>query len=63
MKRGREFKSRLDHHPVPQVSDVSENRSQSAGLRAIYDRERTWRAAAAGAKWRNAAKPIRPLFC
>jgi hypothetical protein len=23
MKRGREFKSRLDHHPVPQFSDFS----------------------------------------
>jgi hypothetical protein len=22
MKRGREFKSRLDHHPVPRVSDI-----------------------------------------
>ena len=35
MKRGREFKSRLDHHPVSQLSDLSENRSKFARVRAI----------------------------
>jgi hypothetical protein len=34
---GREFKSILLHHPVPQFSDLSENRSKSARVRAIFD--------------------------
>jgi hypothetical protein len=34
-KMGLWFKSRLDHHPVPQLSDVSENRSKFARVRAI----------------------------
>ena len=62
-KVARKFESTPLHHPVPQFSDVSDNRSKSARLRAICDRERTRRAAAAGAKWQNAAKPIRPPFC
>ena len=37
MKRGREFKSRLDHRPVPRFSDILENRSKSARVRAICD--------------------------
>jgi hypothetical protein len=48
MKRrsgGRQFKSTLLHHPVYRYSDISENRSKFARVRAICDRWRTWRAA------------------
>ena len=34
---GRRFKSLLPHHPVRQFSDLSENRSKSARVRAICD--------------------------
>ncbi len=34
---GREFKSIPLHHPIPRFSDISENRSKSARVRAIYD--------------------------
>jgi hypothetical protein len=61
-KVAREFEFAPLHHPVPQFSDVSENRGKSARVRAICDRAWTRRAAAAGAKWRNAAKPIRHRF-
>jgi hypothetical protein len=48
MKRGREFKSRLDHHPpVPQFSDAPENRSKFARMRAISYQRMVRRAAPA----------------
>ena len=37
MKRGREFKSRLDHHSVHPFLHFLENRSKSARMRAICD--------------------------
>ncbi len=41
---GLEFKSILDHTSVSRVSDIAENRSKSARVRAICDRARTRRA-------------------
>src|SRR5260370_18927243 len=41
---GREFKSLRLHHPVSRLSDIAENRSKSARVRAICDRARTQRA-------------------
>jgi hypothetical protein len=37
---GREFKSTLLHHPVSRFSDIAENRSKSAPVRAICDQAR-----------------------
>ena len=49
MKRGREFKSLLLHHPVHQFLYFSENRSKFARVRAICDCAWTRRAAPGGA--------------
>ena len=61
-REGREFKSSLLHHPVPQLSYSSENRSKSARVRAIWlghgPRERSLFRATC----QNSAKPIRGRF-
>jgi hypothetical protein len=46
MKRrsgGRQFKSTLLHHPISRFSDISENRSKTTRVRAIYECARTGR--------------------
>jgi hypothetical protein len=60
--RGREFKSTLLHTSVSMVSDIGENRSKSARVRAICDGERTQRTYRAVPNLRNLAKPIPARF-
>src|ERR1700735_2051557 len=47
-KRGRGFKSTLLHISVSKVSEMVENRSKSARVRAIFDQARTQRASFSG---------------
>ena len=63
MKRGREFKSRLDHHSVHPFLHFLENRSKSARMRAICDLRRDPENVSCGAIRRNQAKVIRARFC
>jgi hypothetical protein len=59
---GREFKSILLHHPVTQYSDFSENRSNSARVRAILRSCVDPENALGGPNPQNPAKPIRARF-
>ena len=47
-KESRRFESTPLHHPVPRFSEISENRSKSARVRAICDRAWTQRASLSG---------------
>jgi hypothetical protein len=56
------FKSAPLGHPVIQFSDISENCSKSARVRAICDRAWTQRTGSGGADSGNTAEPIRARF-